>query len=811
MEPSHLTHHSSSMSRRPDYEVFLGFRGPDTRCGFADFLHTMLTNAGIRVFRDEEELERGEEIYPQLIQAIEQSMISIPVISQGYGSSKSCLMELDQMLKCKDEKNHIIIPIFFHVEPSDVRHCTGPFQSAAHEHTERGRDGTLVNHWMSALHRIGALKGHHLQENCGGYYSKIIKQIVQEVERKLKKRDLTVPEQLVGVDPHVQEIMTKLKVEYHDGQAVKIGHTCEKLLIHGIPGVGKTVLAKYVYNQLHHLYDACSFLDKFQEEIRNHRIVSVLNRLISDVRKGSAQKFNCSDHALKHIQTRFCTKKVLLLLDDVKDHEQLSAIVGELDWLGPGSTVIVTSRRCDILQKVSGAENYVLGSMKKDEALTLFCWHAFKRDSPPQEFEERSTTIVAATDGLPLVLRKVGEFLFGKSKDVWEEKLMKLEEAPDKSVQEAFLESYITLEENEQQIFLDIACFLNGKDKRIPYHMWLDLKFYPTLSIKSLRAMSLVEIGENKELRMCEILKTFGREIVKNENRREPCKRSRLCNHKEALDVLKEGKGTAYIEALGLEFGDGYEENVSLICDKFDGLQNLRFLKLDKANIWGNSGNRFQSLRWLDWQGCPKIFEDHLNLNLQNLVILDLSGSQVHVDWSGWELLAEAMKLKVLNLTGCVQLRATPTFPPSMELERLILEGCSNLEVIHPSVSNLEKLVSLNMKGCSLLYELPDLGPMRGLKELVIDGTSISRINFQEGSMKILKFLSAQNCKNLTEVSDSIRQLKSLKYLSLDGSKINTLPESIGWLEELKTLSLTNCRKLSDLPDGIGGPAHCNS
>ncbi|KAK3432302.1 hypothetical protein EUGRSUZ_D00730 [Eucalyptus grandis] len=554
--------------------------------------------------------------------------------------------------------------------------------------------------------------------------------------------------------------MAKLKVGDRDGQTVKIEETSEKVLgIYGIPGVGKTVLAKFVYNQLHHLYDACSFLDKLQEEIGKHGILSVQNRLISDVHKGLAQNFNCSDHALKYIQDRFRTKEVLLLIDDVKDHVQLSNLVGELDWLCPGST----------------------------------------------DFKERSTNIVAATDGLPLVLEKVGEFLFRKTKKVWEEKLIQLEKAPDESVREAFLKSYTTLDRDGKNIFLDIACFLNGMDKRIPYYMWHDLQFSPAMSILSLHAMSLVEIGEDKELRMCEILKIFGREIVKNENENEPCKRSRLCNHKEALDVLKEGKGTEYVEALGLEFGDGYEEKVSFECERFDGLQNLRFLKLDQADIRGNFGNRFWSLRWLDWRGCPEIFGDHLNLNLQNLVILDLSASQVHVGWSGWELLAEAMKLKVLNLTGCVQLTATPTFPPSMELERLILEGCSNLEVIHPSVSNLEKLVSLNMKGCSLLRELPDLGPMSDLKELVIDGTSISRINVQEGSMKILKFLSARNCKNLTEVSDSIRYLESLKYLSLNGSKINTLPESIGSLEELKTLSLTNCQRLSDLPDGIGG------
>ncbi|KAL3741008.1 hypothetical protein ACJRO7_022170 [Eucalyptus globulus] len=620
----------------------------------------------------------------------------------------------------------------------------------------------------------------------------------------LKKRDLIVPEQLVGVDPHVQEMMAKLKVVNRNGQAVKIGNTdtCEKVLICGIPGVGKTVLAKCVYNKLHHLHDACSFLEDIQEEIVSHGILSLQNRLTSDLHNRNAPNFNCQDSALAYIQSRFQKKKVLILLDDVKDHEQLSALVRKLDWIGPGSTVIVTSQRHNVLQNVNGAEMYALGTMKQDKALTLLCKHAFETDSPPEEFKELATKIVAAADRLPLALEKVGKSLFKNTKKkVWMETLTALQEAPHKSVREAFLKSYTTLEEIEQNIFLDVACFFNGMDKRIPYYMWHDLQFSPTVSILSLRAMSLVEIGEDKELRMCEILRNFGREIVKSENKNEPCQRSRLCNHKEALDVLIGRKGTEKVEALGLDFADGSEGNIIFACDQFVGLQKLRFLKLDQADIQGNFMDHLSSLRWLDWRGCLK---DHLNLKLQNLVILDLSWSQVNQDWRGWLLLVKARNLKVLKLTCCVQLTSTPTFPASMELERLNLEGCSNLAVIDPSFGNLTKLVSLNMKGCSLLGDLLILGPMRSLKELVIDGTSISQINFQGDSMRKLKFLSARNCKNLTKISNSISYLKSLTYLSLDGSKIKTLVESIGSLEKLKTLSLKNCQRLTDLPDGIG-------
>ncbi|KAL3741009.1 hypothetical protein ACJRO7_022170 [Eucalyptus globulus] len=804
MDSSHVTNPSSSVSTQQDYEVFLSSRGQEMHRVFADFLYTSLTDVGIHVFRNEEELETGEEIDPQLIQTIEQCKISIPVISMDYALSKSCLPELDQMVESMDKKNSIIIPVFYYVEPSDVRDHRGLFANAPVEHVG---DLHSFNRWWYALRRIGKLEGHLLHEKNEGSHGKVVKRIVHEVQQKLKKRDLIVPEQLVGLHPHVQEIMAKLKVDYRNGQAIEIEATCVKVLgIYGIPGVGKTVLAKHVYNQLYHLVDACCFLGEIQAEINSHGIVSVQNKLISELSEGNAKKFDRSEEALSHIRKIFCTMKILVLLDDVYNNEQLGALVGGLNGLCLGSRVILTSQTQDVLRNINGAESFFLEPMKQDQALKLFCRHAFGTDSPCEEFEYLSTDIVAATGRLPLALEVTGSSLFlVKSKKAWRETLTALDVSPQKRVQAALEKSYADLDMNARQIFLDIACLFTGMDKRIPYYMWDDCNYSPSRTIPALQARSLVKIGEDKKLLMHDILKKFGREIVKNENRYEPSERSRLWNHEEALSVLTRGKGTEKVKALRLEIGDGFRQNILFQCDQFDGLQNLRFLKLDQADIRGNFGVCLSNVRWLDWRGCPKIFDDQsLNLNVQNLLILDLSWSQVDQGWRGWDLLVEARNLKVLKLTCCVQLTSTPTFPASMELERLNLEGCSNLAVIDPSFGNLTKLVSLNMKGCSLLGDLLILGPMRSLKELVIDGTSISQINFQGDSMRKLKFLSARNCKNLTKISNSISYLKSLTYLSLDGSKIKTLVESIGSLEKLKTLSLKNCQRLTDLPDGIG-------
>ncbi|XP_048131562.1 disease resistance protein L6-like [Rhodamnia argentea] len=168
MDNSHVASHSSSMSRRPPPDVFLSFRGPDTRWNFAKFLHMMLTRAGIDVFIDEIDLPKGNDLNDELIAVISQSKLSIAVISEDYVSSKSCLMELEQMLKWKDSESHTIIPIFYYVDPSDVRHCKGPFARSMREHNDSGSDATVIGFWKSALNRIGRMAGHHLCENNEG-------------------------------------------------------------------------------------------------------------------------------------------------------------------------------------------------------------------------------------------------------------------------------------------------------------------------------------------------------------------------------------------------------------------------------------------------------------------------------------------------------------------------------------------------------------------------------------------------------------------------------------------------------------------
>ncbi|GLJ27645.1 hypothetical protein SUGI_0542460 [Cryptomeria japonica] len=94
------------------FNVFLSFRGKDVRTTFVDHLYEALSGAGIRVFLDSEELEKGKEIDSSLQTAIGTSDIFIPIFSQHYAESTWCLKEAAQMCRSKG----FIIPLFYDVD-----------------------------------------------------------------------------------------------------------------------------------------------------------------------------------------------------------------------------------------------------------------------------------------------------------------------------------------------------------------------------------------------------------------------------------------------------------------------------------------------------------------------------------------------------------------------------------------------------------------------------------------------------------------------------------------------------------------------
>ena len=147
---------------RYQYHVFISFRGSDTRKKFKSHLFGALKRNGITTFRDDESLERGEFISPELLRAIEESRFAVIIFSKNYASSSWCLTELAKIVECMDKKKLTILPIFYDVDPSDVRKLKGTFAEAFAKHLNDNNEN--VQNWKAVVTKVAGISGWDLQD-----------------------------------------------------------------------------------------------------------------------------------------------------------------------------------------------------------------------------------------------------------------------------------------------------------------------------------------------------------------------------------------------------------------------------------------------------------------------------------------------------------------------------------------------------------------------------------------------------------------------------------------------------------------------
>jgi hypothetical protein len=140
-------------------QVFLSFRGEDTRYTFTSHLHATLTRLKVGTYIDYN-LQRGDEISSTLLMAIEEAKVSIVIFLKNYGNSKWCLDELVKMLECKKMKGQIVLPIFYDIDPSHVCNQTGTYAEAFVKH-EKQFQGKMekVQIWRDALREAANISG----------------------------------------------------------------------------------------------------------------------------------------------------------------------------------------------------------------------------------------------------------------------------------------------------------------------------------------------------------------------------------------------------------------------------------------------------------------------------------------------------------------------------------------------------------------------------------------------------------------------------------------------------------------------------
>ncbi|KAI6693113.1 hypothetical protein NL676_020823, partial [Syzygium grande] len=362
---------------------------------------------------------------------------------------------------------------------------------------------------------------------------KFTKTVTQKVLSELNKATLVVSDCLVSVDNDVNAIM----------EMIDAGPSETRIIgIHGMGGIGKTTIAKIIYNQLSKGFDNCCFLSNIRETSETKGIPYLQNQLISDILKKEGTNIRDSAEGTRTIRDRLSNKKLLILLDDVDHKKHMDALVGNHDWFGEGSKLIITTRNKKVLEVPQVDDRYEVNFMDGHRSLQLFSKHAFGRDDPLDEYIDRSKKAIELAGGLALALEVIGSLLYGENKTMWDATLESLASIPNADVQSKLKISYDALGDQEKCIFLDIACLFNEYDKDILVHFWNASNLSPIVAMKVLQNLSLIKIKEHNKIWMHDQLRDLGRQIVRQESEKKLEKQSRVWDPKEALDLLRRPK-----------------------------------------------------------------------------------------------------------------------------------------------------------------------------------------------------------------------------------------------------------------------------
>nr|GEU65088.1 TMV resistance protein N-like [Tanacetum cinerariifolium] len=785
---------SSSLPKSFKYDVFLSFRGEDTRNNFVGHLYHALHQKGIETYKDDEKIVKGKTINDQLIISIENSRFYIIVFSKNYASSSWCLNELVKIMECQKTTDQTAYPVFYDVEPTEVRKQSGAVGEALAKHDDVVE---AAQKWREALKEAANLAGWELKNSTNGDEAKFIQKIVEKISLDLRSINFSTDEKLVGMGTRVKGVVSSLETSADDVRVIGIK---------GIGGGGKTTLARAVFDQISVQFEGKSFVENVREISKGslYGLKSLQKQVLSDVLNDPDIIVSNVYDGKNMMKRMLCRRKVLLVLDDVDQIDQLEALVGHPNWYKSGSRIIITTRDEQVL--ITHGVNLIrdVNLLSLEEAICLFSRYAFGREVPIQGYEELSREVVHYASGLPLTIRVLGSFLCGKNELEWIDSLKRLKKIPLKETLEKLELSYIGLEEDYKEIFLDIACILKGWKKEKAVKALESCGFHARNGLRVLEQKSLITFSKLEYLDMHDHIEEMGKNIVRRLHPDDPNKHSRLWIDEEIEDVLANNLGTKATKCIKLRTVD---QNWEIVMRGLREMKKLRYLYVSSSEDVHSSHRKWNfdeasqyfpnALRYMDWfgyplQSLPKTFQ------VNNLISLRMPNSRIVQLWEGGET-----KLRILYLSGSKLSTLDMGLTP--DLEWLDLRECSSLVELVPS-GCLKKLVFLDLSGCwrfksFLLHNLkqPKIVSLPELDLIAesVDVCPLHRDNnlpkfrfrcvyseilpSETGNLKKLISIGLCACTNLGVFSDIICSLRFLRKLKLEGC-IPEVPQDLDQL-----------------------------
>ncbi|KAJ9551864.1 hypothetical protein OSB04_015909 [Centaurea solstitialis] len=731
---------SSVQNRIFKYDVFLSFRGEDTRKTFVGHLYDALTREGIVTYKDDVDLEKGKIISKELIQAIEESRFHVIVFSKDYASSSWCLQELTKIVECQNRTiEQTVYPIFYHVEPTEVRKQIGEFGKAFAKHEK----AEAAQKWRDALVQAASFSGWDLETIANGQEVEFIKIVVNKISLKLPSIG-AAEDNLIGMRTRINRVVSSYILP---NEFCMIG-------IWGMGGGGKTTLARAVFDQICNEFEGSSFVENVRE-CSNSLLLglkSLQQQVLRDVFKKQDIFVNGVLEGKKEIKRKLCCRKVLIVLDDVDNIEQLRALAGDRTWFKKGSVIIITTRDEQVLRS-HDVEPIQVDLLSNEEALSLFCMHAFGTEVPVQGYEELSREVVSYAAGLPLTITVLGSHLRGRSTCEWKGVLKSLKRLPKKEVVDILELSYTDLEDDIKEIFLDVACMrLYYSKDAVVVALKCCGHFEARCGLDVLKEKSLITIsndGEKVGTEATECIEYFYWEL----------------SSELFMKGLRKMKKLRYLFAC-TESRDEY-------CFSGDW-------EFDEVTEYIPNSLQYSEIVQLWEQGEKKILKKLKYLRIKNSKLKTLD-------------LGMTPNLKELRLSGCRDL-----FP----LQCLEL---TYIDLSHTKLRTLDLRGAPNLKSlkilCDELTELHIPAKWPKLKSFNLHDSKLTTLDLQ--GAQNLKELDVRRCYNLEELRMHSNCLK-LESIEIMGAKLWTF--KLGLTPKLKRLKLTECSHLVELqaPEDLG-------
>ncbi|XP_059455228.1 disease resistance protein Roq1-like [Corylus avellana] len=797
---------SSSSTSRWRYDVFLSFRGEDTRLNFTAHLHKALDQKGIKTFIDDDELKRGEEISQALLKAIEESRISIVVFSQNYASSKWCL---DELMKIVEIEGQTVLPVFYKVDPSDIRHHKNNYGEALAKHAERFNDDEKVAKWKAVLTQVANLSGWHLENYMNE--AKFIEELVHQVSGIVNHTYLHVAKHPVGIKSRAQKIISLLSI--HEKKDVRM------VGILGAGGIGKTTIAKDIFNSISSQFEGSCFLSNVGET----PLVELQNTLLLKILGPKVVVYSDGEGIIK-IKERLCSKRILLILDDVgSKRAQLDKLAGEVDWFGLGSRIIITTRDSKVLASHGVVDDliYEVKELDRKEALELFCWNAFKGDKPIDGFLKLVEDAISYVGGLPLALEVLGSYLhvFGMHNLLRD---MGREVVQQESRDDPFQRSRLWFHKDVREVLEDDRGTNKIQSILVDLPEGEDMVDLSSKAFEKMRSLRLLMVTPNARFSTRPNFLPNTLTVIDWPN----CPLESLPSNFRGVNLIVLRMPHSLLKELKeIKLGDSTYAAIAGLCatrpqPSPNATTRARWFHPTTAShtfcFWYERNKWIPNLEDLLLDDCTNLVEIHHSVGfLDKLVNLSLRGCY---NLCRFPRSLKLRSLKYLGVINCSRLNYFPEIECQIEclecvfftntgikelpssiayligLQELYLQGNKNLVHLPSSISQLQHLNKLNLCDCSKLVKFLDkMGEIRqSLPSIVFPG--LGELYLRDCVLLESSFLSIFNCSS------------TLSILKLSGSAIVTIPACIERFDCLSSLYLINykqLRKILGLPPNI--------